>query len=237
VTSASDLREALAAASVATDIPALQRYFKTGAGEYGEGDIFIGVRVPAVRSVVKGFRDLDERAIEELLDSPIHEHRLAALFVLVAQFARADPDERSRIASQYVAAVRRGRVNNWDLVDSSAEFILGEYLVDRPRELLYELAASNSVWERRTAIIATFGFIKRGDTGTTFEIADVLLTDDHHLIQKAVGWMLREVGKRVDPALLTRYLDDNAARMPRTALSYAVERLSPERRTHYRSLR
>jgi 3-methyladenine DNA glycosylase AlkD len=237
VATARDLSEALAAASVASDIPALQRDFKTAPGDYGEGDVFIGVRVPAVRAVVRGFRDLDESAVEELLDSPIHEHRLAALFVLVAQFARANADERARISIQYVAAVRRGRVNNWDLVDSSAEFILGEFLLDRPRKLLYELAASESVWERRTAIIATFGFIKHGDASTTLEIADVLVTDSHDLIQKAVGWMLREIGKRVDPVFLTGYLDDNAARMPRTTLSYAIERLSPELRAHYRSLR
>ena len=237
MTKAGDVREALAAASVASDIPALQRYFKTGPGQYGEGDVFIGVRVPAVRAVVRGFRDLDENAIDELLDSPVHEHRLAALFVLVAQFGRADPAARKRITTRYVAAVRRGRVNNWDLVDSSAEFILGEFLLDRPRGLLSDLAVSDSVWDRRTAIISTFAFIKHGDASTTLEIADVLLTDPHDLVQKAVGWMLREIGKRVDPVLLTRYLDDNAERMPRTTLSYAIEHLSPDRRAHYRSLR
>jgi 3-methyladenine DNA glycosylase AlkD len=128
-------------------------------------------------------------------------------------------------------------VNNWDLVDCSAEFILGEYLYDRPRDLLFELAESESIWQRRVAMLSTFGFIKHGDASTALEIATVLSSDKQDLIQKAVGWMLREVGKRVDPAVLTEYLEDHAATLSRTSLSYATEHLSPAQRIHYRSLR
>ena len=230
---AHQLSQELAEVADAETAAQLGRYFKTGPGEYGEGDVFIGVRVPAVRRVARRFRDLDEAEIDALLDSAVHEHRFAALQILVERYA-AEPE---RVVGQYLGAMQRGRVNNWDLVDSSAEYILGPWLFDRDRSLVFALAQSDDVWERRIAIITTFGFIRRGDATTTLELAELLLGDRHDLIHKAVGWMLREVGKRVDPALLTRYLDDNAARMPRTALSYAVERLSPERRTHYRSLR
>jgi hypothetical protein len=209
------------------------RYFKTGPGEYGEGDVFLGLAVPQTRALVRAFRDLPLPEVNFLLDSPTHDYRFAGLIILVAQ-AHSRPDE---IAEFYLAAVRRGRVNNWDLVDCSAEFIFGEYLFDRPRDLLFELAASDSIWERRVAMLSTFGFIKRRDASTTLEIATILAPDRHDLIQKAVGWMLREVGKRVDPALLIQYLDAHAAALSRTSLSYATEHLAPEQRLHYRSLR
>jgi 3-methyladenine DNA glycosylase AlkD len=231
--SADEVIAALAAEADPVRAAGLRAFFKTGPGQYGEGDRFIGLTVPAMRRLATRFPDLPQEQIDALLDSGIHEHRFVGLAILVSQSAAA-PEVA---AAHYLAAVRRGRVNNWDLVDSSAEFVLGAYLYDRPRDLLFELARGESVWERRVAIIATFCFIKRGDASTTLAIAAILLDDRHDLIHKAVGWMLREVGKRVDPALLLRFLDENAARMPRTALSYAMEHLDPERRAHYRALR
>jgi 3-methyladenine DNA glycosylase AlkD len=240
--SAHELQKALAAAADPTSAAQLQRYFKTGPGEYGEGDVFLGVRVPEVRRIAARFPELPPPELDALLDSPVHEHRLAALVVLVGQFERAsrprtrNDTRRTELAELYLDAVRRGRVDNWDLVDLSAEFITGEYLQGRPLGLLRELAASPSVWERRVAMLSTFAFIKHGDAGPALEIADLLLEDRHDLIRKAVGWMLREVGKRVDRGLLIDFLDRNAARMPRTALSYATEHLPREDRERYRSL-
>lgn len=210
----------------------LQRYFKTGPGEYGEGDIFIGVRVPEVRRVTRRFRDLDEADIDALLDSDVHEHRFAALQLLVWRYA----SEPERVVGQFLGAMERGRINNWDLVDSSAEYILGPWLFDRDRSLLIGLAASDDVWERRIAIITTFGFIRRGDASTTLEIAGLLIGDRHDLMHKAVGWMLREVGKRVDAGILAAFLEENAHRMPRTMLSYAIEHLEPAERARLRAL-
>lgn len=237
---------ALAAVADAADVPVLQRFFKTGPGQYGEGDVFIGVRVPQTRAVVKRFAPLPLEEIDLLIDSEVHEHRLAGLLILNTQFARAsrmrpsgerDEATRERLAAYYLAAVRRGRVNNWDLVDSSAEFVLGEYLYDRPRSLLLDLAAGPHLWWRRVAVLSSFAFIKRGDASTTLQLAELLLEDREDLIQKAVGWMLREVGKRVDRSLLLGFLDANAPRMPRTMLSYAIEHLDAPTRAHYRSRR
>jgi 3-methyladenine DNA glycosylase AlkD len=228
---ADDVKTALATEADAERAIGLGRFFKSGPGQYGEGDLFLGITVPTTRRLVKQFLGLPLDQVEVLLDSEYHEHRFVALLILVAQY----PKSPEQIADFYLAAVRRGRVNNWDLVDTSAEFILGEYLYERPRDILLELAASESVWERRVAIISTFGFIKRGDASTTLEIATLLLPDKHDLIRKAVGWMLREVGKRVDPAQLVAYLDANAGRMSRTTLSYATEHLTKEQRLHYRA--
>ena len=191
--------------------------------------------------MAKQFAGLPLPEAEELLASPVHEHRLAALLILVGQFQKAgrartrDDDARARLAAFYLAAVRRGRVNNWDLVDASAPTLLGEYLVDRPRDVLFELAGSAILWQRRVAMLATYAFILRGDATTTLELAERLLGDKESLIHKAVGWMLREVGKRVDRDVLLGFLDAHAARMPRTALSYATEHLDPELRAHYRA--
>ncbi|MFF0632565.1 DNA alkylation repair protein [Nocardia sp. NPDC004151] len=221
----------------------LQRFFKTGPGEYGEGDVFIGVRVPQTRKAVKRFAGMPLSEIDALLDSPVHEHRLAALVILNGEMAKAsrkrggDAARQREIVELYLAAVRRGRVNNWDLVDASAEFILGPWLLERPRDLLEKFAAGDSLWERRVALLTTFAFIKQGDTATTLELCERLLDDRRDLIQKAVGWMLREIGKRVDPETLTGFLDAHAAAMGRTALSYATEHLTPEQRAHYRAQR
>ena len=232
---AADVRAALAEYADPADAVHLQRFFKTGAGQYGEGDVFLGVRVPATRSVVKRFRDLELPEIDALLDDAEHEHRLAGVLLLVERY-RAEPEA---VFDIYLAAVARGRVNNWDLVDSSAEFIVGpEVRSGRvPAALLDDLAASPLLWERRVAVLATFDFIKHGDPGPTLHLAAALLSDREDLMQKAVGWMLREVGKRVSREVLTGFLDTHAAAMPRTMLSYAVEHLDPEDRARYRAMR
>lgn len=240
---ANDVKDALALVGSPERALGSAGFFKTGPGQYGEGDVFLGVTVPATRVVVKRFAALPLAEVDVLLDSAVHEHRLAGLLILVAQFRRASkPDARNdparrELADFYLTAVRRGRVNNWDLVDASAPTLLGEYLLDRPRDVLFELAASDVLWERRVAMVATAGLINAGDASTTLEIAEVLIDDRADLIQKAVGWMLREVGKRVDRDVLVAFLDAHAARMGRTALSYATEHLSPEERARLRALR
>jgi len=239
---AAGVRAALAAVADPERAAGAARYFQTGPGQYAEGDVFLGVTVPQTRTVVKRFAALPLPETELLLAGPVHEHRLAALLILVAQFGVAsavrtrDDARRRALAEFYLDQVRSGRVNNWDLVDSSAPGLLGEYLFDRPRGLLYELAASDILWQRRVAVIATQAFIRCGDASTTLDLAARLLADPEPLMHKAVGWMLREVGSRVDRALLLGFLDENAGRMPRTMLSYATEHLEPEVRAHYRGL-
>lgn len=230
---AESVRAALAELADPADAIALGRFFKTGPGEYGEGDVFLGIRMPAIRRVVARFRDLPLDEIDQLLDDHEHEHRSAAVLMLVEAYATSP----AAVVDRYLAAVRRGRVNNWDLVDASSEFILGPWFFDRDRSLLAELAASDSLWERRVAVLATFEFIKRGDPSTTLELAERLLADREDLMKKAVGWMLREVGKRASRDALTGFLVAHAAAMPRTMLSYATEHLTPEERARYRALR
>jgi 3-methyladenine DNA glycosylase AlkD len=240
---ATDVQDALTAVASAERAVGSARFFKTGPGEYGEGDVFLGVTVPDTRVVVKRFADLPLAEVDALLESPVHEHRLAALLILVAQFDRAskpprrDDAKRRELATFYLAAVRRGRVNNWDLVDSSAPTLLGGYLLDRPRDVLFELAGSDVLWHRRVAMIATAGFIYAGDASTTLELAERLQDDRADLMQKAVGWMLRETGKRIDRSVLTGFLDTHAASLGRTALSYATEHLPAEDRARYRAMR
>jgi 3-methyladenine DNA glycosylase AlkD len=194
-----------------------------------------------IRKVAKEFAALDLDQIDELLDSPVHEHRLTALILLNARFAKAagrsDEPARQRVVELYLAALRRGRIDNWDLVDASAENVIGPWLLDRPRDLLDTLAEGVSLWERRVALLATFAFIKAGDASTTLSLCAKLLPERTDLIQKAVGWMLREVGKRVDRQLLLDFLDEHAARMGRTALSYATEHLDPDTRRRLRARR
>lgn len=230
---AADLEQELQAHASAYDAEFLQRFFKTGPGQYGEGDTFIGVRVPQTRKVCKDFKDLPLPEVQKLLDSEIHEYRLAGLIILVQQFKKADEVQRQRLHEFYLQAVYAGRVNNWDLVDTSAEYLVGEYLYDKPRGIIFELAVSDNLWQRRVAVLATFGFIKKGDPSTTLELAEKLLNDPHDLIQKAAGWMLREVGKRCDESLLIDFLDQHAADMPRTMLRYSIERLSSAQRQYY----
>lgn len=207
------------------------RYFKTGIGQYGEGDIFIGLTVPMSREIAKQFCQLSLKAIENLLVSKIHEERLIALLILVEQFRNTSLSDKKLLFNFYLAHTTY--INNWDLVDLSADKIVGEYLVDKPPTLLIKLAHSKNIWERRIAMVATFAFIKRGDYTITFRIAELLLTDNHDLIHKASGWMLREVGKRISPTPLRTFLNQHAATMPRTMLRYAIEHFSKTERKKY----
>jgi 3-methyladenine DNA glycosylase AlkD len=202
-------------------------FFKTAKGQYGEGDRFIGITVPVLRRIAHRYRHLPLGEIGKLLSSRIHEHRLIALEILVAQYESGEADSKQSIFDFYLRNTQQ--VNNWDLVDASAPYIIGEHLRSRPRENLYALARSRNLWERRIAIVATMPFIRTGDLDDTFTIATVLLKDKHDLIHKAVGWMLREAGKRSSADLL-KFLKQNYAAMPRTALRYAIERFPEAQR-------
>ena len=204
-------------------VAGITRFFKCGPGEYGEGDAFIAVTVPAQRSIARRFRDLPLKESEKLLTSRIHEERLTALFILVDQFTRGDDRTRGQIFRLYMRRLRF--INNWDLVDTSAAPIVGGWLEDKPRGLLDRLARSKHLWSRRVAMIATFHYIHRRDHRDAIRIATILVNDTHDLIHKAVGWMLREVDKRASPTALTTFLNRHAATMPRTMLRYAIERL------------
>lgn len=206
------------------------RFFKTGPGEYGEGDTFIGVRVPVLRKLARECRDLPLTELETLLQSAIHEERLLALLILVLGVGKGDDAHRKAVYDFYLSNTRH--VNNWDLVDTSAPAIVGGYLRDKSRQPLIRLAKSPSLWERRIAIVATQHFIRLGDFGDTLTISRMLLGDKEDLIHKAAGWMLREVGDR-DEAALAGFLQTHAAVMPRTMLRYAVEKYSPEKRRFY----
>ena len=209
------------------------RFFKTGPGQYGEGDIFLGITVPQLRQVVKAHPALPLREIRALLHSKLHEERLAALLILTAQASAkaATLAHRKACFEFYVKNLKW--VNNWDLVDSSAEYVVGAWLSDKDRNALYRMAKSKHLWTRRVAIISTFDFIKRGQHLDTFKIAEILLDDEEDLMHKAVGWMLREVGKRVDADRLRGFLKKNAARLPRTALRYSIERFSKAERDRW----
>jgi 3-methyladenine DNA glycosylase AlkD len=211
----------------------LQGFFKTGKGEYGEGDIFLGVKVPEQRRIAKKHRDISLDETIKLLQSNIHEQRLTSLFILNYKFAKGDEKTRKKIVDLYLA--NTAFINNWDLVDSSAHKIIGPWLLDKPRDLLYKLAESEMLWERRIAMIATFPFIRQGDLSDAIALAKILLHDDHDLIHKASGWMLREVGKK-DIDLLYSFLDKYSVEMPRTMLRYSIEKLPEEQRKHYLKL-
>jgi 3-methyladenine DNA glycosylase AlkD len=211
-----------------------QRFFKTGPGEYGEGDRFLGTTVPALRALSVKYEDLSLEDLAALLKSPWHEERLLALLVLVRQYSRGDQPARNAIYKLYLASTRH--INNWDLVDLSADRIVGAHLYDGDRAVLRKLALSRSVWERRIAMLASFYYIKKGEFEDALTIAELLLRDDHDLIQKAVGWMLREIGKR-DRAVEERFLRRYAARMPRTMLRYAIERFPEPLRRRYLNTR
>lgn len=206
------------------------RFFKTGPGEYGEGDRFLGVRVPVLRKLARRYRSLPEGEVLELLVSVCHEERLLALLIMVEQYRRADVQGRKRLYQQYLD--HTASVNNWDLVDSSAEHIVGAWLAARSRRPLFRFAQSTNLWERRIAIMATFHFIKQRDFATTLELAAILLTDPEDLIHKAVGWMLREVGNR-DRAVEEVFLRQHYRDMPRTMLRYAIEKFPEPLRQQY----
>ena len=208
----------------------LQGFFKTGKGEYGEGDIFLGVRVPDQRRTAKKYWNIPLTDVLVLLKSGIHEHRLTALFILTQQFNKGDEDLRQQIVDIYLS--NTAYVNNWDLVDSSAHKILGAWLVDKDREVLYGLAESENLWDRRISIISTFAFVNYGDMVDAVALAGLLVNDGHDLIHKASGWVLREVGKK-DQSLLEEFLLEHYETMPRTMLRYAIERLPEKRRKFY----
>lgn len=207
-----------------------QRFFKTGKGQYGEGDVFIGLRVPLIRKIAAKYRQLPIDEIEKLLVSPIHEHRLAGVIIMAEQAKRAKPDQHKQLYELYLK--RTDRINNWDIVDASCRDVVGGYLQDKSRQPLYDLAKSKDLWERRIAIVSTWQFIRTSDLDDTFKLSEVLMNDDQDLIHKAVGWMLREAGKK-DEARLKDFLDQWAAKMPRTMLRYSLEKLHPEERAYY----
>jgi 3-methyladenine DNA glycosylase AlkD len=210
----------------------LQRFFKTNAGEYGEGDIFIGIKVPPLRKLAAEFQTAPLKGVRSLLRSKIHEERALALMILVRQFGRADSKLRQEIYDFYLA--HTPFINNWDLVDGSAPYIVGPFLWERDRRQLYRFAKSDSLWERRIAILSTFYFIRQNDFTDALSISELLINDEHDLIHKAVGWMLREIGKR-DQAAEELFLRKHCQTMPRTALRYAIERFpEPLRRKYLR---
>lgn len=213
----------------------IQRYFKTGEGEYAHGDTFIGVRMGSIFALAKEFAPvLTPKDFETLLESDIHELRVGALSAMAKQYAlkATTGDRRKELFDLYIR--RHDRINNWDLVDLAAWHVVGPWLADKPRKVLYKLARSKNLWERRTAILATFAFIKRGEFDDTLTIAQLLLKDDEDLIHKAAGGMLRAVGGK-DRKVLTAFLDAHAAAMPRTMLRYAIEHFDPAERKHYLS--
>jgi len=208
----------------------LQRFFKTGQGEYGEGDIFLGIKVPVQRQVAKKYSGLSLPKIQELLKSNIHEHRLTGLIILSNKYKGAGDEDKANIFDFYLKNTKN--INNWDLVDITAPNIFGNFLFDKKKNILYELANSENLWERRIAIVSTFNFIKQQEFEDTLALAEILLEDKHDLIHKAVGWMLREVGKK-DEAVLEEFLKQHHQDMPRTMLRYSIERLPEEKRKMY----
>ena len=209
----------------------LQRFFKTGKGQYGEEDIFLGIKVPAQRQISKKYNlELDE--IQELLKSDMHEHRLIGLFILIDKYEKSLPEKKQIIFDFYLQ--NTDNVNNWDLVDLSAPRIVGDFLSENSdkKQIIYDLAQSDNLWKKRIAIISTFAFIRKEQFEDTLAIAEILLDDSHDLIHKAVGWMLREVGKR-DLKAEEEFLKKHYKKMPRTMLRYAIERFDEEKRKRY----
>lgn len=225
------IRAALKKASDTKKAAFFPSFFKMGTGQYAAGDRFLGVTVPEQRIIAKQCKDASLETIEEMLADPVHEMRLTALLILVAQFQKADTNQKKAIVDFYLRHL--DGVNNWDLVDSSAPYILGGWLcLKKDRSVLYRLARSGKLWRERVAMVATWGLIRTGDTEDAIRIAGILVGHRHDLIHKAVGWMLREVGKK-DGASLRKFLDEHAATMPRTTLRYAIERMSLAERKHY----
>lgn len=207
-------------------------FFKTSRGQYGEGDKFVGLTVPQCRLIARKFNKLPFQEISNLLKSKIHEERLIALLILVDKFQKSNDRGKSEIFDFYLKNTKC--INNWDLVDLSAPKIVGDYLLNKDRSLLYKLARSSSLWEKRISIIATFQFIcLNKEFKDTFKIAEILINDPHDLIQKGVGWMLREAGKRASEKALVNFLDKNAGKMPRTMLRYSIERFPEKLRQYY----
>ena len=230
---AAEIRQALFLHENPAQASTLRRFFKTGPGEYGEGDEFWGLKVPQVRAVLARFPDVPRAVAGELLDSPVHEVRLCGALALVRAYAQGGPDERAAVFDFYLS--RSARINNWDLVDASAPGIVGRHLPPGGgRRTLGRLAQSKSLWERRIAMVATLEHIRRGDLSNVFWLTERLLDEPEDLMQQASGWMLREAGKR-DAAALRAFLSRQAARMPRTALRYALEKFPPAERKRWLS--
>jgi 3-methyladenine DNA glycosylase AlkD len=229
----SDLRSQLDAESDPAAAAVFERYFQAQPGGYGDGDVFLGVKLSRLRDLAKPYRTLPFVAEDwlPLLKSPIHEHRLAALVVMAERAKCGAPGEREMIYQTYLD--HTAYLNNWDLVDVSCAWVVGHFLLDHDRSPLYRLACSRVVWDRRIAIVSTHAFLRAGQSEDTYKLAVLLLDDDHDLIHKAVGWMLREAGKRVSRKELEAFLDRHAAVMPRTMLRYAIEHFEPDRRTYY----
>ena len=208
----------------------LQRFFKTGKGEYGEGDIFLGIKVPIQRNVAKKYFGLSLPKIQELLKSNIHEHRLIGLIILSNKYKESKEEDQANIFNFYLKNTKN--INNWDLVDVTAPNIVGHFLSDKKKNILYNLARSNNLWERRIAIVSTFNFIRKQEFEDTLALSEILLDDKHDLMHKAVGWMLREVGKK-DEAVLEAFLKQHYKVMPRTMLRYSIERFDEDKRKKY----
>ena len=208
----------------------LQRFFKTKKGEYGEGDIFLGIKVPMQRQIAKKYKSLRLKKIKNLLNSKIHAYRFTALLLLIDKYEKADEKEKKKIFDFYLSNTKN--INNWDLVDISAPKIVGKFLIDKEKNILYKLAKSKNLWEKRIAIIAAFTFIKNNDLKDTLKISRILLNDEHDLIHKAVGWMLREVGKR-NQKVEEEFLSKHYKKMPRTMLRYSIEKFSEKKRKKY----
>ena len=209
----------------------LQRFFKTGPGQYAQGDKFLGIMVPQTRKIAKQFEGLELPDVVKLLHSKYHEERLAALFIMVSQFKKGDGKLKEKIFKVYVSNTKC--INNWDLIDLTAGHIVGTYLENKPKGLLYQFARSKDLWKKRISILSTFKYIYEGKPQETLKIAQILLNDEHDLIHKAVGWMLREVGKRCSQKTEEEFLQKRYKKMPRTMLRYAIERFPEKLRQKY----
>jgi 3-methyladenine DNA glycosylase AlkD len=228
----SDLKKELQKKADLSHAEILQKFFKTGPGEYGEGDVFIGIKVPELRKSAETHQGLYLKDIEKLLRSRIHEERMVALFILRIQYEKAFKEEENVLPYINLYLNNATRINNWDLVDTSAPYILGHYLLKEDREVLYTFAKSPNLWKKRIAIISTFAFIKEKKFKDTLKIAELLLHEKHDLMHKAVGWMLREIGNR-NLATEERFLKKHYQDMPRTMLRYAIEKFPEKRRKEY----
>jgi 3-methyladenine DNA glycosylase AlkD len=231
---AKDVMKALQSLATKERAKASAWFFKTGKGQYGEGDVFIGVTVPNQRIVAKKFEDVSLSEIKKLLDSKIHEHRLTAILILTTKFKKGTDSKKKEIYNFYIKNIKC--INNWDLVDASASYIAGTYLYDKNRTILYRLVKSKNMWERRIAIVATMYFISKGDFKDTIEISKLLISDKEDLLHKAVGWMLREVGK-MDRGALVDFLNEYASKLPRTALRYSIEHFKESDRKKFMKMK
>ena len=225
-----DLRKDLKKKANPAKAKLLQGFFKTKKGEYGEGDVFLGIMVPIQRELVKKYSDLKLNDIQKLLNSKVHEERLIGLLILVLQFKKSDGLKRQRISNFYLKNAKN--INNWDLVDLTAPNIVGQFLLDKNKSILYQLAKSHDLWKKRIAILSTFTFIKNNQFKDSLKIAEILLMDKHDLIHKANGWMLREIGKR-DLVKEESFLKKHYKNMPRTMLRYAIEKFLKQKRRIY----